>query len=138
MRVVLCVLLRSDGHPSKHELRPQILATTHASGPGLYKGGSASLVVCGRCAGQDLSDPAPPGGTVAVLGWTGFGRCGLLLCLFLSQYVSKLLLGTCRPHRCTICWSVCGAIVEKVAIMGEVHSNSAGLSYPASELCGFG
>ena len=103
----------------------------------LYKGGFFALATCSGLAGQDLYDSATPGGTLAIVGCTGGRRRGLLSRLYLSRYVQSLLHGTGGSHRGAICWSVCGAFMEKDAFMGQNSSNTAGIDDQFSRRLGF-
>jgi len=88
---------------------------------------------------QDLPDPAPPGGTIAVVGWTGFWWGGLLpwpRCW--SSYIRRHLPGTGGPHRSALCWSVCGAVLEQDALVGKAGNFGAGVDHPASGRLVFG
>src|SRR5262249_34868514 len=126
------LLLRSDGYPRKHRLCPPISAATGRTRTRLPKSGSASLAVCGRRAGQDLSDPTPPGGTIVAVGWTGFWWRGLLPCLPGFAHIQCLLPGTGGPYRSSVCWSVCGAVMGKDAVMEQGSGINAGIYCRAS------
>src|SRR5262249_17935282 len=135
------LLLRGDGyprgdvrgHPRKHGLRRRTPAAAEGDRIRLSKAGSARLVIhCGRI-GQDLPDPAPPGGTIPVVGWTVFWWRGLLPWLRCwSSYVRRHIPGAGGPHRSALCWAVCGAVLEQDALVGKAGSFGAGIDYPAS------
>src|SRR5262249_15276611 len=125
------------GHPRKHGLRRRTRAATEGDPIRLSKAGSARLVVhCGRI-GQDLPDPALPGGTIAVVGRIGFwgfwwrGLLPWLRCW--TSYVRRRLPRAGGPHRSALCWSVCGAVLEQDGLVGKARSICAGIDYPASE-----
>jgi len=83
----------------------------------LHYAGDPSLAVNVRCARQDWSDPARPGGGVPVVGGTGFWWRALRPCLLLPWHLQCLVLGTGRPHRSAVCRSACGSVVEKDGLM---------------------
>src|ERR1700719_2840074 len=91
------LLYRCDGYPSKIALRRGSSATTGRNLARLHEVGFPGLAVYVRCARQDWSDPAPPGGGVPVLGRTGFWWRTLRPCLLLSWHLQHLVLGTGRP-----------------------------------------
>ena len=92
-------------------------ATTGRNLARLHKVGFPSLAVNVRCARQDWSDPARPGGGVPVVGRTGFWWRTLRPCLLLPWHLQCLVLGTGRPHRSAVCRSACGSVVEKEGLM---------------------
>src|ERR1700736_4463501 len=110
--IVSADLHLQDRHSSGLELRHISPGAVAGAPTWLFERRSAGLAVYGRRAQQDLSDLAPTGGTIAVVGWTGFWWRSLLPCLPLSQHIHCLLPGTGRPHRGTVCWPVCGAVME--------------------------
>src|SRR5262245_59089200 len=134
---LLALLLRSDGYSQKHGLCPPISAATGGNRTRLPKSGSASVAVCGRRAGQDLSDPAPPGCTIVAVGWAGFWWRGLLPCLPSFAFIQCPLPGTGGPYRSSVCWSVCGAVMGKDVVMEQGSSISAGIYCCASSRLGF-
>src|SRR5215510_12268230 len=134
---ILTLILRGYGYPRGYELCRRSPDTTGGNRTRLCKGGSASLAFYGIRAGQDLFNPAPPGGTIAVVGRAGFWWRGLVPCLPLSQYIRYLLPRTGGPHCSALYWSVCGAGMEKDAFLGQGSGNAADFCCPASGYFGF-
>src|SRR4029077_15608680 len=121
--IVPAGLCQKDRHPSGLELRHSSSGTVAGAPTWLFERRSAGLALYGRRAGQDLSDLASTGSTIAVLGWTGFWWRSLLRRLPLSQHIHCLLPGTGGPHRSTVCWSASGAVMENDAPARQGSSN---------------
>ena len=135
--IILGLIFRIHGYSRKYKLRGFSPAATDRYCARLPNSRFAALANGSRPAGKDLFDPTPSGSAIAVVGWIGLWRRGLLPCLSLSQYIWCLLPGTGRPYRSAVCRSVCGAVRKKDALLGQGDSNAAGTYYPVSRCFGF-